>query len=308
MLKYLIVMLDRASVPFCHHEPAEKNEGLISAADLKNAIRFGMKENLVIQFVYPDRAIPAELENIVETIDHVKIKPYPSGNDDVLVADISAVPQKAENETLVIRASIQELAEKVSEVENAIYRFKRVNIILKEPDSISEDDAGAYKLFLDRLTDYIAGQTASGKELPQFNLLTDRILLDKMNNCGAGDESITIAPDGKMYVCPAFYYDGDASVEWNKEDGLQLPNAQLYRLEHAPICRACDAFQCHRCVWLNRRRTLEVNTPGRTQCILSHHERNASRNLLGRLREAGIATTLKDIPELDYLDPFEIVK
>lgn len=306
MLKYLIVMLDEASVPFCHHEPSRRQEGEISTADLKSAILLGMKENLSIQFVYPDHPVSAELEEIVESIDHVKIKPYPSEEEDILVADISNLPDEARNETIVIRASIKELSQKVDEIEKAIYSFKRVNIILKEPDSVSQEDADTYKSLLDRLTNYIVSQTKLGKELPQLNILTDRIMLDKMNNCCAGDESITIAPDGKLYICPAFYYDGEEAVEW-KDNELKLPNARLYRLDHAPICRECDAFQCHRCVWLNKRRTLEVNTPGHMQCVLSHLERNASRRLLVKLREIGDFMPETEIAEIDYLDPFGLI-
>lgn len=307
MLKYLIVMLDEASVPFCHHEPSQHKESEISAADLKSAIHLGMKENLSIQFVYPNHPVSAELEEIVESIDHVKIKPYPSEQEDILVADIGNLPDEARNETVVIRASIKELSQKVDEIEKAIYRFKRMNIILKEPDSVSEEEAETYKAFLDRITDYIVAQTKLGQELPQLNILTDRILLNKMNSCGAGDESITVAPDGKFYVCPAFYYDGDDAVEW-KDNELKLPNAQLYRLDHAPICRECDAFQCHRCVWLNKRRTLEVNTPGHMQCVLSHLERNASQRLLVKLREIGSFMSKTEIAEIDYLDPFYKLK
>lgn len=38
-------------------------------------------------------------------------------------------------------------------------------------------------------------------------------MLDRMNNCGAGDTTITLAPDGKFYICPAFYLE-------NQEDAL----------------------------------------------------------------------------------------
>lgn len=304
MLKYLIVMLNEASVSFCHYEQLRHKDGEISVSNLKAAILLGMKENLSIQFVYPNHSISSDLEEIVESIDHIKIKPYPSDKDDILVADINNIPERAKNEAIVIRTSIKELLEKIDEIEKIVYRFKRVNIIFKAFDSLSDEDIVCYKNTLDRIADYIVSQTKKGKELPQLNILTDRIMLDKMNNCGAGDESITLAPDGKLYICPAFYFDGEQAVEW-KDNKLQLPNAQLYRLEYAPICRACDAFQCHRCVWQNKRRTLEVNTPGHIQCVQSHIERNASRRLLENLREIGVLLPGKEIKEIDYLDPFD---
>ncbi|MEE1222143.1 MAG: CXXX repeat peptide maturase, partial [Bacteroidaceae bacterium] len=76
---------------------------------------------------------------------------------------------------------------------------------------------------------------------------------------------------------------------------------------HAPICRHCDAYQCRRCVWLNRKTTYEVNTPGHEQCVVAHLERNASRELLNRIRRHGtFLPANEEIKEIDYLDPFNV--
>jgi CXXX repeat peptide maturase len=72
-------------------------------------------------------------------------------------------------------------------------------------------------------------------------------------------------------------------------------------------CRRCDAYQCRRCIWLNRKLTREVNTPSHEQCVVAHLERNASRILLANIRKANpnfLAET--KIEEIDYLDPFEM--
>lgn len=46
---------------------------------LREGIRFAMKENLTIQFVYPDYDLPQAYREAVESIDHSKIQP--SGGD-----------------------------------------------------------------------------------------------------------------------------------------------------------------------------------------------------------------------------------
>ena len=93
----------------------------------------------------------------------------------------------------------------------------------------------------------------------------------------------------------------------NIEDGLDIKNPQLYRLDHAPICRNCDAYQCKRCIWLNRATTCEVNIPSHEQCVVAHLERNASRVLLNNIRKHGRFLPEKgEIKEIEYLDPFEI--
>jgi len=125
--------------------------------------------------------------------------------------------------------------------------------------------------------------------LPQINLLTDRILLDKMNNCNAGIENITLAPNGKFYVCPAFYLENENDSVGDLVTGINIKNKYLYQLQNAPLCRKCDAYQCKRCVWLNRKTTREVNTPSHEQCVVAHIERNAGREycMIYRLLEHG---------------------
>ena len=157
---------------------------------------------------------------------------------------------------------------------------------------------------------YVEGSTI------QLNLLTDRMMLNKMNNCGAGDTSITLAPNGKFYVCPAFYVVKEEDEIGNLntpigdlENGLDIKNTQLYKLDHAPLCRHCDAYQCKRCVWLNRKTTFEVNTPSHEQCVMAHLERNASRELLNSIRQHGtFLPDQEEIQEITYLDPFDVRK
>jgi hypothetical protein len=42
---------------------------------LKAGILYAMKENLNVQFVYPSYPLPVGYEEVIESIDHVKIKP-----------------------------------------------------------------------------------------------------------------------------------------------------------------------------------------------------------------------------------------
>ena len=88
--------------------------------------------------------------------------------------------------------------------------------------------------------------------------------------------------------------------------GLDIKNPQLYKLDHAPLCSRCDAYQCKRCIWLNRKMTYEVNTPSHEQCVMAHLERNASRYLLNAIRKYGAFLPEKEeIKEITYLDPFD---
>ncbi|MBQ9178295.1 MAG: CXXX repeat peptide maturase, partial [Prevotella sp.] len=304
MLQYLIILLDDTSTSFCHYENTKTEHRLIPIETLKQGIRFGMMENLMIQFVYPDDELPTEYAEVIESIDHSKIKPMAT-DADVLVLNEWKLPTDAEDIPIVLRTSQAELFARYRELEEVLKKCQRLNVVITDVETFTEEDFNTYKEVLTGLAEALKTLYVGGKT-PQLNLLTDRMMLKEMNNCGAGDTTITLAPNGKFYVCPAFYYEDEADSVGDIDNGLDIKNKQLYKLENAPICRHCDAYQCKRCVWLNRKTTLEVNTPSHEQCVVAHLERNASAALLKGIRKHGVFLPEQDeIKETEYLDPFE---
>ena len=302
MLQYLIILLDDTSTSFCHYEIPQRERKLIPLDTLRQGIRFAMMENLMIQFVYPDYVLPIEYEEVVESIDHSKIKPMTKGAD-VLVT--SEPINESVEVPIVFRTNKERLFKEAESIVSMLEDTPRLNVVITEVESFTDDDFVQYKTLLGKLSEVVEKMYVDGKN-PQLNLLTDRMMLTQMNNCGAGDMSITLAPNGKFYVCPAFYYEDEEDSIGDLEHGLDIKNKQLYKLEYAPICRHCDAWQCKRCIWLNRKTTLEVNTPSHEQCVVAHLERNASRELLQNIRKHGtFLPGKKEIKEIDYLDPFD---
>ena len=301
MLTYLFIILDDTSVSFCHYNVDRTERKLIDIDDLKAGILFAMKENLNVQFVYPDFVLPQEYKDAIETIDHTKIGPASCGEDlDMIIVDeleFDADKEKA----YLWHCSLEKLNSEKENLVRLLPQISRLNVVLTDIPKWNEDSLDTYKETLGFFTDKVADLYKKGKSV-QMNLITDRFMLGKMNNCNAGDASITLAPDGKFYVCPAYY--PDTSVG-NLKDGISIPNKQLYRIDHAPICSKCDAYQCKRCIWMNEKTTLECNTPSHEQCVAAHLERNASHRLLGLLEKSGIKLeNYYGIEEIDYLDPF----
>lgn len=306
MLQYLVILLDDTSASFCHYANPRTVRRLMPIGTLREGIRWAMRKNLMIQFVYPDYALPEEHRALIETIDHSKIVPAGFQEEaDVLVTDgWDALPVKADV-PVVLRTSVADFLNRHKELVPLLGNVPRLNVVFTDVERFDETARSAYSEALDEVADAMEKMFVDGKS-PQLNLLTDRMMLKEMNNCGAGDTTLTLAPNGQLYVCPAFYLDDDADSLGEPQDELSLPNGQLYKLNHAPICSHCDAYQCKRCVWLNRRLTLEVNTPSHQQCVMAHTERNASRRLLNNVRKHGeFLPEQGEIKELDYLDPFE---
>lgn len=315
MLQYLVIVLDNTSTSYCHYETGSPERRIIPLQTLKDGIRFGMKENLMIQFVYPDYELPEEYVPVIESIDHSKIKAYPqplpkegeTSDADVSIANNWDNMPKTCEVPIVIRTCKADFFARYKEIVPLLSNAPRLNVAFTDVESFVDEDFETYKTILAELAKELERLYVEGKA-SQLNLLTDRMMLTQMNNCGAGDTTITLAPNGKFYVCPAFYYEDEKDCVGDLEHGLDIKNKQLYKLEYAPICRHCDAYHCKRCIWLNGRLTLDYNTPSHQQCVVSHLERNTSRLLQQKLHEAGIRwNPSHEIKEIDYLDPFNIV-
>lgn len=328
MLQYLIVLLDDTSVSYCHYQNDRVKHNLIPIDVLKDGIKYAMLENLTIQFVYPEYSLPEEYNDIIDTIDHCKIVPSTSIDsklrneaDVVVFSDWTGMQfyPFIQGQSYILRTSKLDFFDRFLFLKDVLSKVSRLNVVLTDIETFDEQDFKKYEEILTSLSSIVEQMFVDGKS-PQLNLLTDRMVLSEMNNCNAGENNITLAPDGKFYVCPAFYnlptIDGHERTMGdicnkgynigNIYDGLDIKNPQLYKLAYAPICRNCDAYQCKRCILLNRKMTYEVNTPSHEQCVVAHLERNASRKLLNSIRKHGsFLTEQEGIKEIDYIDPFE---
>ena len=85
-MEYLVILLDDTAPSYCAYTVPPRERRLISTEDLKAGITFALKENLRVQFVCPDYALPPEYRALMETVEHSRIqtagkkkKPTPYG-------------------------------------------------------------------------------------------------------------------------------------------------------------------------------------------------------------------------------------
>lgn len=302
MLQYLNILLDDSSIPFCHYSP-RKDKNLISLTTLEKGIRFAMMENLMIQFIYPSYPISQKHYHLIDSIDHFNFK-NTCKDADVQVIEGWGIYDISQTVPIILRTTKLELFMNYKTIGSLTSQVKRLNIIITDIETFSPNDFNTYKMVLSEISKELLSLFLDGKN-PQLNILTDRLSLSVMNNCGAGVTNITMAPNGVLYVCPAFYYDCPSDDIGDIERGIDMKNKHLYTINYAPICRHCDAWQCRRCIYLNQKTTCELNTPSHEQCVLAHIERNASRKLLSSLQKNGLFLDY-NIKEINYLDPFEV--
>ena len=289
MIRNIVILLDDTAVSYCLYDNSKAKRNLISLDTLKKAIKLALLENYTVHLVYPSYQLPQQYHDIIDSIEHYKIKYYDDYNSDadILILDFDNFQTDFvcvdDNISYVLKVNRYNLFANYEKIKDLINKSNRLNIIITDIDEFRDDDFIEYQKILSNLTSYLVSLYKQDKK-PSLNILTDRIHLKKMNNCNAGTESITLAPNGNFYICPAFYYSENKSSVikqhadycscgydvGNIDEGIKIINSNLYKLSHAPICRNCDAYHCRRCIWLNKLKTLEVNTPSHEQCVISH--------------------------------------
>ena len=314
MINYLILPVSKNSKSFCYYNNNHSEGEIINFKLLQDAVLFAIKNKCGLNVLYGDEPLPVKYELELEKLKHIKLLPlklrkyYPEGIYIIEESDLDSVKKiKKNNElNLILRLNKNRLPELSDIFSLLLWRFKRLNLIFTDIFDFSDNDFNEYKKQLNIIGGSVYKLFRHNDNI-ELNFLTDRLFLQNMNNCDAGIKHITIAPDGKFYLCPGFYYDDNNNALGDMERDFIIKNEKVLQLKNTPLCSNCDAWHCKRCYYLNQKMTLEINTPSSQQCIISHIERNQSRIISDKLIKKSEYKNLVPIPELDYFDPYEIL-
>ena len=284
----------------------------MSPDTLRKIAYYALTNNLSLSILVGGEPLNNEINEALKYCNYVILRNINTGiaNDTVHSLDIfdydSNVWNDPHGEHLILRMNRKHLSALPQWLAEHSLAYSRISLVIKDLGKATENDFATYQEVLQKTADWLPERQ---EEKPlDLSFLTDRLILTEQNHCDAGIKHLSVAPDGGFYLCPGFYYDGekpftniDAVLHTHE---LPIKNRQLLQLDHAPICEKCDAYHCKRCVYLNKKTTLEINTPSRQQCVFSHLERNASWTLIEPL----FLSDEVAMEEIDYLDPFDTLQ
>lgn len=315
--KILNVLLSNDSPPICNYNTINNKERQLLNPDiLKKYLEMFKQENYYINFIYPDHKLDDVYEELINVQKYQVTRRYMNEDSKLLLEDrevfVFNVGQPISPEFSCINVILHLGKDGLKVLEEYVEKLfshgvLRINLVIDDLFLWEKSHLELYQNVLPAINEIIIRYIKKNQQ-KSFNVVTDRLILDKMNNCNAGLEHITLGPDGRLYLCPAFYYKNQPL----DQEGLNiLPELEhLLKIENAQICSRCDAYQCKRCFYHNMLYTEELNTPGQKQCIASHIERDASRMLQERLvNEKLMAFPNRNlIVKLNYNDPLEVSK
>ena len=309
--KHLYFIMSDDAVECCDYSSNSTVGAVMSEEVAKSGLEFCEKnfyKPVILNSKSQDNIIDLDRFSTISRIElcHNDIKlPY-SNYDKYVVIDSREVTEFKGNEIVLLNIHEESFPVLADMVTKLLPICQRINIIFKF--EFQRRFSTIYKEQLELMIAEIVSYLKR-KEFREINILTDRLFLDEMNNCNCGVHNYALAPNGKLYICPAFYFNSPEDYIGDIETGItKYKLADMLSLSNSPLCKRCDAYQCNRCVLLNRKKTREFNTPGSAQCIKSHIERNASMKLLQILHKEKIEYGADiEIPVIDYSDPIECV-
>jgi len=206
---------------------------------------------------------------------------------------------------IITTESIQGLGERVNRL---LQKARRLNLFISDIEKWTENNLHMYEQELTVICNGIVNMYSKGKYGCQVNVLTDRLYAsDKCDNdCGSGVSSISLAPNGKFYVCPAFYFNAPDKPIGDLATGVKLTDRQKYTREKAAMCVKCKSSVCNRCLYSNKQICGEYNVPADIQCKINYAETNMSKKLYDDLEQIlpegfYINRGLQNLEYIDYV-------
>lgn len=263
-VKHLILYMDNMDTPYCLH--GNKSNDYInqkmSQDMIENAIEFAEKNSLKPLFYNHGY--------LTDVIDITK------SNMSISVVDLKNLYE------CNLSSIINLLIDKIS-IESIFLGFKylldknvtRINFILSDIQFWSDEDLSLYSEQLINVASFIKENELSVK----INVLHDVTVSERIYyGCDAGVNSYTLAPNGKIYICPAFYFENaDKYSIGDLNNGFVFKYGECLYNNKFPGCSGCKNYNCRRCLYLNKMMTNEYSISPDIQCKVSNLEAEISK-------------------------------
>ncbi|WP_346939904.1 radical SAM peptide maturase, CXXX-repeat target family [uncultured Clostridium sp.] len=302
--RYIQIMISDNIVPHCDYRNIYRNNEIMDEDTIKRAMEFSINNGYEIVFLgEPPKSIEIKNPSVIYITGEDDKKQRSSEQYiDIYDNEVKCSAENIKNCVLLInKDNIKNLS---TLIEKLLKNKERINLVLEGTDKWTEEEINEYGNELDIITELIVEECKKNNYV-EVNVLTDRLNSYKHCNCTNGSKTITLAPNGKFYICPAFYFNNPGDSIGNLDRGIINENESLMHGEKSSLCKQCDAYQCKICKFMNKKLTEEYVAPSKIQCLISNYERNKSKELQKKLIKSGLEVSNKIMGDINSLDPLE---
>lgn len=298
VIKYLQFITSDTITPHCSYQNTKGTKNIMAPEIFQKGMAFCEKNGYKPAFLGKPQGIAGREYEQYIVIDKAgqagnTVSVYTAGMESLDEADVGIL--------LLNSMNLNSLYQTVEKLFNFLYR---INLVIEDISEWNNENILDYKRQLGKVAAFIADMYMQGNEI-EINVLTDLWNLSSMKNCDGGTNSFALAPNGRIYMCPAFYFDDPDSHVGTLDAGINIRNPQLLHLENAPICSVCDVYNCNRCKFINKKMTNEINIPSKIQCEVGHIEREQSMRLQRLVKASSTQQFENNLQEIYYKDPLE---
>lgn len=300
--KYMLVMLQDDITPHCSYRNKKGTKNKMSMELIDRAMEFASENDFEIVFMGEKGETPIKNKGFYMSL--VDSNSKEANKKSIVIYDNDVSKINKNSDTCILLINKDNIENITVYIRNLSKDHIRINLVLEDIGNWKQKHIELYKEELNSLVEVIEKTYVDNQPL-EVNVITDRINFNSHNECTAGSKTITLAPNGEFYICPAFYYDDVEDSIGSLEEGILNKDECLLSIENAPICRKCDAYQCKACRYLNKKLTEEYNVSPKIQCNISHYEREATRKLQSKLVKRRLINAGSIIEKLEYVDPLD---
>jgi len=278
-LIYLFFIINDNMVSHCNYVP--NGDEVMSSETFERAMSVARARNMIPVFLGNPKGLLSDLDNREINFKILSCSDtYNSTNSvdtviriidsDTLEYSIDEYSNRDGNPSAcILRIQASDIDKLDELITNAQYKYGRVNIIKRDVSAWSERDMENYDEVLKKLDN----KNFYNRNV-SVNIFSDNNKAEMEIGCNAGVTSFTIAPNGKIYPCPAFYFENRDSYCFTDVENIRIEKDNFFTQNESPFCKDCTNYQCRRCVFDNKVATNFTNIPSSVQCKVAQIEQN----------------------------------
>lgn len=309
--KFMYIILNNHVATFCNYENKRRNDSLevMDEDTLKDILTFCDDNNFSPIFI---GEAPDQYKKLGYTItDNCSdnCKSFSTGS--VVSNDtIKSVGNILSGNIIlsINKSTLPYLYDDFSYIVKHSKRVTNISVAVSDLMDWNKIQLQTYREQLELISKIVMHEWLSGNRL-ETNIITHIFHHSQHKVCSSGTYTLTVAPNKKLYLCPAFYFEKCSEIYdiGSIDTALNNKYFEYCKIEKSKLCAYCDANHCTKCIFVSKAKTNEFCVPPEILCLKSNIEREVSKAFLDAIAESGNTFRISNhlTKHVTMLDPLE---
>ncbi len=278
--EYFLIISSDNITPHCSYNTLGSSNRVMSEESFKKAVQFSDRNGLK-PFILNKKAL--QEVHPLDMPDHVS-------HEELSFLPIYSAPlrQAIVKEPTCIYVTGQK---NLSHMNNDIIRLseyhERINVAFFDIADWNTDSIKIYRQALFNIIPTVL-ETYYMQTPLQLNVLNDSLFDNSPVDCGAGKDTICVAPNEVIYACPAYYFNGETTGLGTLDDEYSVLLSKLPKSATPNTCDSCKADHSSRCIFLEDNYRMGTSNAPDNLCTIRQVESEAANILLESLNRRGL--------------------